>query len=127
MKNCIVLPGKTYARPWTNGTGGDKASGAICPIGSVASEGYGIAQGAIANGASGVVFTEGVFEVGKPTGTAYNPGDLCEYNSGNDEVDLVDATNGGAAGFSVWEAAASAATTVKVQILPPGSFLEGTG
>lgn len=63
MKN-FIQEGKHIN--WTNGTGADVSAGAVVVIGAL----LGIASTDIANGATGVVVLEGVFECTKTTHAA---------------------------------------------------------
>lgn len=100
---------------WTNGTGSDVAAGDPVVIGSQ----IGVACVDIADGDSGAVAMEGVFELPKATGTAIPQGDKALFivADGNFNAASTTAAAGDISGCCVaWEAAASAATVVRVKL-----------
>lgn len=68
MKN-FAQDGKII--PWTNGTGGDKASGAVVVVGKI----LGVCTVDIANGATGSVMIEGAARVPKVSGAVIAQGE----------------------------------------------------
>lgn len=94
---------------FTNGSGSDIASGAVV----VSNDLVGVALTDIADGDTGAVATEGVFEVAKETPLAINFGDKVYWDVANSRVDK---TNTNTPMGICAEAAGSAATTVKVKL-----------
>ncbi len=76
MKN-VIQDGNII--DWTNSTGSDVNAGAVVPMGKI----VGVAVTKIANGETGPVAVEGVFELPKKTSTdTMAVGDHVHYNSG---------------------------------------------
>ncbi|BCL59964.1 hypothetical protein DGMP_06570 [Desulfomarina profundi] len=90
---------------WTNGTGSDVTSGSAVVIGVLVC----VALGNIANGETGRVATEQVFELPKNTSLAINQGDRCYWDvaDGNINKTAVDNID---AGVAVADAGTSDAT-----------------
>lgn len=103
-----VQPGAIM--PWTNGTGSDVSSGDVVLVGTR----VGIALGDIADGAEGQVAITEVWEVPKAAPLVIDQGDLVYWDAADGNVNKT-ATDNTLAGFA-FEAAVSAATTVKVKL-----------
>lgn len=103
-----VQPGNVI--PWTNSTGSAVSAGAVVVIGLF----VGVALTDIANGATGSVAIEEVFELPKATGVAFAIGAAVYYDTGDTNCNAT-AEDNYYAGLA-FEAAASAATTVKVKL-----------
>ena len=95
---------------FTNTTGGTIASGAPVIVGKI----VGVALGTVANGAKGIMRTEGVFEFPKKAALAINAGDVVFWDFTPGEVTKTDA-DGQFLGFAV-ESVGGSATRVKVMI-----------
>lgn len=94
---------------WTNGTGGDIASGKLVVIGSI----VGVAMGIIKNGATGVVNVRpGIVEMGKTAALAITQGDKLYINAG---TGLVTKTNTDT--FVGYAAKAEIGASATVQVL----------
>lgn len=70
-------------QPWTNATGADVASGDVVEF----ADSIAVATEDIANGASGIVDTEGVYELALKAATAVSQGDQLYWDTVNDNVD----------------------------------------
>ncbi|HYF17694.1 MAG TPA: DUF2190 family protein [Ramlibacter sp.] len=103
-----VQPGKVMN--YTN-AGSAITKGSVVKVGKF----LGVALVDIANGASGAVQVEGVFEVAKTAGTAWAQGDTVNWDVSASKFDANTATpaTGDVSGppAIAWEAAASGATT----------------
>jgi len=112
MKN-LIQDGKRIT--WTNGTGTAVVAGQAVAVGNQ----VGVACVDIANGASGAVAMEGVFELPKVTGTAWTLGARLLWDVSAAKFDLGTATPA-TGDISVccvaWEAAASADAVGYVKI-----------
>lgn len=115
MKNFIQNGGRlTY----TNATGSDIASGALVVVGALLC----IATAAIANGATGVLATEGVFELPKAThasSKAFTQGENLTFDvsEGLFEKGATVPAAGDIVGVAVaWEAAGSTAATASIYL-----------
>lgn len=95
---------------WTNDTGSDVLSGSVVVVGVLVC----VALGNIANGETGRVATEEVFEIPKNTSLAISQGDRCYWDvaDGNINKTAVDNID---AGVCVEDAGSSDAT-VKVKL-----------
>jgi len=100
---------KGAAMPWTNGTGATVTSGTPVIVGDM----IGVAAGDIADGESGILLTEEVFELPKTAAGAIAQGSqvYLDATSGEIGTDNTDTPAGKA-----FETAADGATTVKVKI-----------
>jgi predicted RecA/RadA family phage recombinase len=107
MKN-YIQEGKRIT--WTNGTGTAVASGDLVVIGLR----VGVASVDIADGASGAVAMEGVFEVPKEAALVVAQGDLLYCDATSGELDKTDAAQT-LAGYA-FAAAAGAASVVMVKL-----------
>ena len=105
MKNKIA-EGKSLS--YTNGTGSDIAAGDLVEVGVK----VGVAAVDIADGASGTVAMDGVFEVTKKAPLVITQGDLLYCSATSGELDKT-ATAQTLAGYAA-ASAASADTTVQV-------------
>lgn len=103
-KGCVI--------PWTNGTGAAVSSGDPVQVGL---KQMGIANVDIADGSSGSVSLEGVWNLAKTTGTAATQGQKLWWDTGTSKVVMAPAKNAYFLGFC-HEAAASGATTVDVYL-----------
>jgi predicted RecA/RadA family phage recombinase len=101
---------------WTNGTGSDVASGQLVAVGNT----VGVALTDIADGASGVVGVEGVWEVAKATGTAWALGESVDYDvsAGNFGKGITPATGDVTKAGICAKAAGSAEATAWVKLTP---------
>lgn len=99
---------------WTNSTGSAVAAGDVVIIGSLA----GVALVDIADGATGTVQVEGVFELPKDTPLAISQGDELFWNTTDDEVTKT-ATDKPVG--TAHEGAGSADTTVLVKLYGRGN------
>lgn len=115
MKN-FIQEGRRIT--WTNGTGSDVAAGDPVVVGALLC----VALVDIADGASGQLATEGVYELPKVadvSGHAIAQGEelVFDVSVGKFDLGAAVAAEGDLVGGSVaWFAATSAATTVKVKI-----------
>ena len=75
MARNFVQPGKRLT--WTNGTGADKATGAVVVVGNI----IGVCLEAIANGASGQVAIAGVYTVPKVSGAVIAQGESLSWDA----------------------------------------------
>lgn len=108
MKN-YIQEGKKLV--WTNSTGSDVASGDVVVVGNR----IGIASVAIADGESGVLSMEGVYELAKAVDEAFaTQGTAVYWDSANSKITVVAGDNT-PAGY-IFETAIQAATTVNVKI-----------
>ena len=102
-------------KDWTNGTGSDVSAGDPVVVGNQIF----VASVDIADGASGSLRAEGVFQLPKTAGSAINEGTAPVYDL-SAEAFVPEGTAlaaGDVSGAVVcWETAASAATTVKVKL-----------
>lgn len=105
----FVQEGKTLA--YTNSSGSDIAYLEVIAPTSFAHIIF-IAAEAIANGKTGNVYTEGVFELPAITGTAFTFGEVLYFANGK-----LNKTSGRKVGFAA-EAKASAAATALVKLIP---------
>jgi predicted RecA/RadA family phage recombinase len=111
-----IQPGNRIT--WTNGTGSAVAAGAVVVLGALIC----IACVDIANGATGELATEGVFELPKvadTSGHAIAQGEAVVFDVSTGKIDLgaaVAASGDIVGGGIAWEAVLTAATTVKVKI-----------
>lgn len=96
--------------PYTNGTGSAIASGAVVIMGKI----VGVALGTIADGATGQIRTEGVFELTKKASLAISAGDVVYWDATPGEVTKTDA-DGVFIGYAI-KAAAGSATKVEVKL-----------
>lgn len=112
MALSYVQPGDNLN--WTNDTGSSAASGAVVRFGTY---GVGIVQTTTANGAAGVVATEGVHKLAKVSGTAFTQGQRLFWDVTNSRLDSAVAANHLFVGYAA-EPAASGATTAKVLLAP---------
>lgn len=99
---------------WTNG-GSAVTSGSAVTIGGL----VGVALGDIANGATGQVMLEGVFELTKVTGSgkSFAVGAPVYHDATAGKMDVTDNSAANKlAGYAI-EAAGTSATTVKVRLL----------
>lgn len=99
---------------YTNGTGSTITSGSIVIIGAL----IGIALLDIADGDSGEVALDGVWELPKVTGTAMTQGDELFYNSGTNKVTKTATDKAIGCAFADQ---ASGDTTVKVKLYGQGN------
>jgi predicted RecA/RadA family phage recombinase len=107
--------------PWTNTTGSAVASGQVIVMGHA----LGVALVAIANGASGAVAVEGVFEVPKVSAAVFAQGEKLVFDiSANSGVGAFDdsaatpATGDITGGAVAWRAGANTETTALVKLTP---------
>ncbi len=96
--------------PWTNGTGSDVSSGDVVLVGTIVC----VALGDIADGDAGQLAIAEVFALPKNTSLAIAQGDVVYWDVADAELNKT-ATDNYAAG-KAFEAAAEAATTVKVKL-----------
>ena len=96
------------------------ASGEGCQVGDAL---FGAASGPVESGAEIVLVTEGVFELAKATGTAFDLGDVLFWDNTAHKLTTVDEANL-AVGVCV-EAALSAATTAKLKLGAPPAVIAG--
>ena len=87
MKNVVHEPGSAYAVKFTNSTGGALSSGDGHKEGTL----FGVVHDDVADGAEGVMWVEGVFELPKATGggTALTVGQIVDFT---EATQLIDAT-----------------------------------
>lgn len=104
---------------WTNGTGAEVVSGQVVAIGNI----LGVAAVTIANGATGTVYTCGVFTVPKAAGASthdFAQGAAVYWDASEGKFEKTGTgtlATGDISGAAVaWEAAVSTATTAKVKI-----------
>lgn len=112
MAKNFIRDGKTI--PYTN-SGSAIASGDVVVIGNI----IGVALGAIANGATGTVQIEGVFELPKVSAAVIGAGESVIYDVSAGEFDDNAATpaTGDVSNCCIAiEAAAATTTTVKVKL-----------
>jgi predicted RecA/RadA family phage recombinase len=104
---------------WTNGTGSDVASGDVVTVGHM----IGVASVDIANGASGTVEVEGVFEVPCNSADVIAVGDKLDWDASAGEfVDAIGSAASGDLENGVIAMTAAADTVVLVQVkLVPGA------
>lgn len=95
--------------PWTNGTGSDVASGDPVEVNDL----VGVALGDIADGESGNLDLEGVWELPKEAGLAVNQGDQLYFDAAAGEFDK---TNTNTPAGKAFADAANAATVVWVKL-----------
>lgn len=95
---------------YANGTGSAISSGDLVIVGKR----VGVAKDDIANGSTGVVHIEGVFEVPKEASLAVSQGDLLYCDATSGELDKT-ATSQTLAGYA-YAAELAATTTVKVKL-----------
>jgi len=115
--------GKTIE--WTNGTGSDVSSGDPVVVGNTVC----VAAVDIADGSSGILAADGVFELPKTAGSAITQGDaaLFDISAGEFLPSSGTAAAGDISGACLcWEAAASADTTVVVKIGGIGTVEAGS-
>jgi predicted RecA/RadA family phage recombinase len=107
---------------WTNGTGGDVASGQLVKIGISL---LGIALVAIPNGSSGSVAVEGVFSgVPKVSGAVFVQGEKLLWDvsaSAFDDSAATPATGDVMGGAIAWAAGGNGETTCTVKLTPGNS------
>ncbi|BDD88707.1 DUF2190 family protein [Desulfofustis limnaeus] len=98
--------------PWTNGTGAAVAAGDVVAVGAL----VGVALGDIANGATGQVALDGVWELPKAAALEIDQGDLVYWDADDEAITKTSAGNtlAGAAFIG----AAAAAATVRVKLMP---------
>lgn len=104
---------------WTNG-GTAVASGDVVVIGSNGDALLGIALVDIANGASGSVKLNGVFEVPKVSAAVIAQGEYVIWDASAGAFDdnaATPATGDVSDGAIAWEAAGNAVTTIKVKLI----------
>lgn len=113
MANNFVTEGDIFT--WTNSTGSAVVSGQVVKVGQT----LGIAAVAIANGASGSVYLEGVFTVPKVTAAVIAQGDpvLWDVSAGKFDVKTATPATGDVSNAAIaFEAAGSSATTIKIHL-----------
>jgi len=98
---------------YTNGTGSDIASGEVVEI---ASGYFGVALTAIANGATGSVAIDGVFNVPKGTAAAVTQGNQPKFSAAKAVVPSTATAGTTMANVRIAEGAAQAATTCDIVI-----------
>lgn len=98
------------AMPWTNGTGSDVSSGDVVVVGNFVC----VALEDIANGASGNLATEEVWEVPKNNNLVISQGDVLYFDVADGNMNKT-AEDNYYAGLA-FAAAAQTATTVKVKL-----------
>lgn len=81
MANGHIREGKTL--PYTNGTGSAIAAGTVIEMGAM----IGVALGDIANGATGMIAVDEVWELSKETGVAFTIGDQLYWDADNNRLD----------------------------------------
>ncbi len=106
--------------PYTNSTGATIASGAPVFIGKL----KGISLGTVADGATGQMMTEGVFELPKKATLAISAGDVVFWDATPGEITKTDA-DGTFFGYAT-KAAAGSATTVEVMIIQYGGAVDAS-
>lgn len=116
---------KNYIKPGDHLTftaSADAASGSVVVLGTLIA----IALTAVANGANGEAAIEGVWEVPKATGAAINAWTKPSYDTATGTFGVAGAETAGdvIGGVVAVETAASAATTVKVKLLPGAGSLK---
>jgi predicted RecA/RadA family phage recombinase len=100
---------------FTNGTGGDIASGAAVVIGQQ----IGVAAVAIADTETGEVAMEGVFELPKVSAAVIGQGESVIWDASAgafDDNQATPATGDVSGACTAWEAAGNGVTTVKVKL-----------
>lgn len=102
-----IRQGETFT--YTNATGSAIAAGTVIEFTDM----IGVALGDIANGASGEVAVEEVWELAKETGVAFTQGQQLYWDATNNRLD---ATNTNIPAGKAAAAAASAATTAQVKL-----------
>jgi predicted RecA/RadA family phage recombinase len=107
MKN-LIQDGKTMT--WTNSTGSDVSSGDLVNVNGT----FGVALGDIANGASGTLGMEGVYEIDAISTAAISQGNPVYEDSATGKGSPV-AEDQKYIGLA-WEAKAEAGTTVNVKL-----------
>lgn len=105
MTNKYIQPGDV----WDHVAAADIANGEVVEF----ADSIGVALKAIANGATGPVAVQGVFELAKETGVAFAQGDFLYWDASNNRLDKT-GTNI-PAGLAA-AAAGSAATTARVAL-----------
>lgn len=115
MATTYIGPGETIQ--WTNSTSVGESSGAVIDINGT----LGVLLVDIAAGQSGSVRIDGIFSLAKATGYAASVGDrlVWDLNAENFVAESASLNTGDVTGAVICvEAAASAATTVKVRLIP---------
>jgi len=100
---------------WTNGTGAAVSAGDVVKVGAQ----IGIAATDIANGATGTVYMEGVFEVPKVSAAVIGQGQsvIWDTSAGAFDDDQATPAAGDVSGAcTAWEAAGATVTTIKVKL-----------
>lgn len=118
MAKNLVRDGNTIT--YANATGSDIASGSVVVIGAM----LGVALVDIADGASGEVAMQGVFDLPKAAAAEIAQGETVIYDVSASEFDDNQAVPaaGDVSGAAVaWEAAGAGAETVRVKLTGPGS------
>jgi predicted RecA/RadA family phage recombinase len=93
-------------------SGADVDAGDVVEVGDI----IGVAADDIADGDTGTLLIEGVFDVPAPAGTAFSAGDCVDW----DGTDIAATANGGKQHAVVVEACASAATRALIKLTPFG-------
>lgn len=101
---------KGATMPWTNGTGSDVSSGGVVVVGELVC----IALGDIADGDAGMLAVGEVWELPKAAPLVIDQGDRVYWDVADGEINKTSTDNEDAG--VCFEAAVSAATTVKVLI-----------
>jgi predicted RecA/RadA family phage recombinase len=112
MKN-FIQPGNTIT--WTNGTGAAVVSGQVVPVGNILA----VAAVNIADGSSGELVTDGVFDCPKVTAAVIGQGGrlLWDVSAGKFDVGSATPATGDVSNAAVaWEAAGNGATVVKARL-----------
>jgi len=97
------------AMPWTNGTGADVVSGQAVNVADMVC----VAAGDIADGESGILFTEEVFTLPKTAALAIGQGAIVYFDVAAGEINL---TNTNPVAGKAFVAALAADTTVQVKL-----------
>ena len=100
---------KGAATLFTNSSGSDIVSGEVVVVGDM----IGVAAGDIADGESGTLFIEEVFELAKEAPLVIAQGDTVYWDAANSNIDKTDTNTLAGKAFA---AAASADTTVLVKL-----------
>ena len=100
---------KGASMPWANDTGSDVVSGEVVEVADI----VGVAAGDIADGESGILFTEEVFTLTKEAPLVISQGDIVYFDSTAGEIDK---TNTNTRAGKAFADAGSADTTVQVKL-----------
>lgn len=118
MANTFKQPGTILTH--ANGSGSDIAAGDVVVIGDTVA----VALVDIPDGESGAISLEGVHELPKDAGTAWEQGDKLDWDASEDAFGKgITAASGDVIGCAIAAAdAASAGTVGEVKLANPGAF-----